>query len=72
MTSAQAYLKKSLTDAIRVWMDENCDNDEWLEEIGYVGNLTADFMADAALAVLFGIAEFQVYAEKEGFFDKSR
>lgn len=56
-------LKVSLTKAIDVWLDSVSDNTVVLP---YVGNITAEAMASAALAVLRGIADAEDYLRREG------
>jgi len=48
-----------LEQSISKWIDDHCEQDDWLDI--YVGNLTANKMASAAAAVLDGIEEAQQY-----------
>ena len=54
-----AKLFADLEQSISQWMDDHCEEDDWLDV--YVGNLTVNKMASAAAAVLDGIEEAQQY-----------
>lgn len=55
-------LKVSLTDAIDAWFEKAGEK----HQLPWVGDNVASHMADAALAVLLGIADAQRYLESEG------
>lgn len=52
-------LKTSLTKEIDAWLERNGENGE----LPYLGENTAEIMAQAALAVLRGLADAQEYME---------
>ena len=59
-----AKLFADLEHSIEQWIDDHCEEDDWLDV--YVGNLTENKMAAAAAAVLDGIEEAQQYERANG------
>ena len=59
-----AKLFADLEQNIEQWVDDHCEEDDWLDV--YVGNLTVNKMASAAAAVLDGIEEAQQYERING------
>ncbi len=62
-------LKAKLQQKIQEWMDENCEEEVWPQQL-VVGEWTSALMACAAAAVIDGITEAQAYALREGFYEK--
>jgi hypothetical protein len=63
------YLKAKLYELMELWINENCETDDWPDI--YIGGKTSEFMAEAAASVFDSIEEFQTYCVKEGFLEKS-
>lgn len=66
--STEGRLRASLAAALDTWLENVADRGElgaWL------GDNTPALMADAALAVLLGIADAQAAALRDGYLDES-
>ena len=62
-------LRASLEEHIQKWMDENCEKDDWLDDM-VVGNETTKHMCDAAFSVYCAIAESIRYGKDQGFLEE--
>jgi hypothetical protein len=59
-------LKNNLEHAIEQWLCESLVEAR-REHIGFIGERTAELMANAAFAVLEGIGDVQDYLQEQGF-----
>lgn len=55
----------SLEQAMRRWLDENCEEDDWPDT--YVTHDITERMATAAAGIFDAMSEGQIFAEREGY-----
>lgn len=65
-TTTETKMRADLKDAMEMWLKET---DGKRDCVGYIGDGTASFMADAAFSVLMGIADLERYLQKNNGLD---
>jgi hypothetical protein len=63
LTKELSELKQDLVNTLQGWSNDNCEGEGW-GQIGYVGQLQAELMAEAAFNVLLTIKDVNDYYDK--------